>query len=174
MQNDPTTRFSDRVADYVKYRPSYPQAVIDHLVAHCQLTPQSVVADMGSGTGIFSKLLLEYGCTVYGVEPNAAMRQAADALLRDFPKFHSVAATAEATTLPDASVDFITAAQAFHWFDLPRFKQECQRIGKSGGQLVVLWNDRETDTTPFLSGYENFLRKHALDYRKVDHKRFGI
>lgn len=173
MKINPTTRFSDRVADYVKYRPSYPQAVLEHLAAHCQLTSQFVIADIGSGTGIFSKLLLERGCTVHGVEPNGGMRLAAEELLQAFPKFYSVAAPAETTTLPNNSVDFVTAAQAFHWFDLPQFKQECQRILKPGGHLVVLWNDRETDTTLFLSAYERFLQKHAVDYKTVDHKQFN-
>ena len=114
---DSKQRFSNRVGDYVRYRPGYPRAVLDLLRDECGLTPESVVADIGSGTGILTQLLLENGNVVYGVEPNAEMRAAGEEFLAAYPKFRSVAASAEATALPDASVDFIVAAQAFHWFD---------------------------------------------------------
>jgi ubiquinone/menaquinone biosynthesis C-methylase UbiE len=115
---DPTQRFSDRVENYVKYRPGYPAAIIDTLRAECQLTADSVVADVGSGTGILAEMFLKHGARVLGIEPNRQMRAAAECLLGGCARFMSVAATAEATTLPAHSVDFVTAGQAFHWFDL--------------------------------------------------------
>src|SRR5271170_3464981 len=117
--SDSKQRFSNRVGDYVRYRPGYPRAVLDLLRDECGLTPKSVVADIGSGTGILTQMLLENGNLVYGVEPNAEMRAAGEEFLAAHPKFRSVAASAEATKLPDASVDLIVAAQAFHWFDPP-------------------------------------------------------
>ncbi len=116
---DSTQRFSSRVEDYVKYRPSYPKAILALLRRDCGLTPASAIADIGSGTGLSSKLFLANGNRVYGVEPNPEMREAAERLLAKYPRFTSVAATAEATTLPDVSADFVVAGQAFHWFDVP-------------------------------------------------------
>ena len=115
-----TERFTTRVENYVKFRPGYPPAVLDLLKTECGLTAASVIADIGSGTGILTRMFLEHGNRVYGVEPNQAMREAGEQLLADFGGFVSVAATAEETTLPDQSIDFITAGQAFHWFDLAR------------------------------------------------------
>ena len=117
---DPTQRFSSRVDNYVRYRPGYPSAVIDLLRKECGLTPNSVIADVASGTGIFTRMLLENGNRVFGVEPNLEMRKAGEEYLAAYPNFTSVAGTAEATTLADHSVDFVTAAQAAHWFDRPR------------------------------------------------------
>ncbi len=167
---DPTRRFSSRVADYIKYRPSYPPAVIDLLRAECGLTPSAMVADIGSGTGMLSRLLLATGATVYGVEPNDAMRAAAESLLQDQPRFVSVAATAEATTLPQQSVDLITAAQAFHWFDRDRTRREWRRILKPSGSVALIWNDRRSDATPFLRAYEDLLRRFGTDYEAVNHR----
>src|SRR4051794_35122333 len=117
---DSKARFSDRVENYVKYRPTYPTAVLGYLRDEAGLTVQSVVADVGSGTGISSELFLRAGCTVYGVEPNADMRAAADGLLAQYPAFRSVDGSAEATTLPAGSADLVIAGQAFHWFDAAR------------------------------------------------------
>src|SRR5271170_7127874 len=142
-----TSRFSDRVQNYVLYRPGYPLEVIETLKAECGLAPSHMVADIASGTGIWTRMLLENGNPVTGVEPNAGMREAGERLLAAFPKFTSVTGTAEATTLANESVDLVTAAQAGHWFDRVRSRQEFVRILKSGGWLVLLWNERLTDST---------------------------
>lgn len=167
---DPTRRFSNRVADYIRSRPSYPPALIDLLRAACGLTPSATVADIGSGTGILTRLLLATGATVYGIEPNDAMRAAAESLIGDQPRFVSVAATAEATTLPPASVDLITAAQAFHWFDRQRTRQEWRHILTPDGWVALIWNDRRPDATPFLRAYEDLLRRFGTDYQAVNHR----
>jgi SAM-dependent methyltransferase len=167
---DPTQRFSTRVADYIRYRPSYPPAVIELLRNTAGLTHGAIAADVGSGTGMLSQLLLDTGATVYGVEPNDAMRAAAETLLHDQPRFVSIAATAENTTLPDHQIDLITAAQAFHWFDRDRTRQEWQRILKPGGSVALIWNDRRPDATPFLRAYESLLRDFGTDYQSVNHR----
>ncbi|HEX6292407.1 MAG TPA: class I SAM-dependent methyltransferase [Herpetosiphonaceae bacterium] len=169
--SDSTKRFSSRVEDYIKYRPTYPEAVIDLLKAECRLTSSSIVADIGSGTGILAELFLKHGNRVFGVEPNAEMRAAGERLLQGYPRFTSVAATAEATTLADRSVDFVAAGQAFHWFDRDRFRAECQRMLRPDGWIVLIWNDRRTDSTPFLQSYERLLLTYGTDYTTVDHKR---
>ena len=166
-----TSRFSDRVENYVRYRPGYPAEVLRTLIAECGLSPGHVVADIASGTGIWTRMLLENGNPVFGVEPNAEMREAGERLLAIFPNFTSVTGTAEATTLPDQSVDFVTAAQAAHWFDRERARQEFVRILKPGGWLVLLWNERLTDSTNFLRDYEQLLLTYGTDYQDVRHER---
>lgn len=170
---DPTTRFSDRVANYVKYRPGYPEALLHALEREAGLGAEAVVADVGSGTGISSELLLRSGCTVHAVEPNEAMRRAAEEILGGNDRFRSVAGTAEETTLPDASVDLATAGQAFHWFDRVRFREELARILRPGGRVALFWNRRRTDASPFLRAYEQLLRRYGTDYAEVDHARLG-
>jgi ubiquinone/menaquinone biosynthesis C-methylase UbiE len=170
MTMDPTQRFSDRVENYVKYRPGYPAAVIDTLKVDCRLTEDSVIADVGSGTGILTELFLKNGARVFGVEPNREMRAAAERLLGGHARFTSVAATAEATTLPAHSVDFVTAGQAFHWFDRQQARQEFRRILKPQGWVVLVWNERRTKATPFLEAYEKLLLTYAVDYASVDHR----
>jgi SAM-dependent methyltransferase len=167
---DSTQRFSDRVENYIRYRPGYPPQVLETLRDECGLTPDSTVADIASGTGIFSRLLLQNGNRVYGVEPNRDMREAGERLLAGFPRFTSVAGTAEATTLADGVVDFAAAAQAAHWFDLPKARKEFARILKPGGLAVLVWNERCTDTTPFLREYEGLLLQYGTDYEKVRHE----
>jgi len=167
---DPTQRFSSRVADYVKYRPSYPAAILDLLAVECGLTADSIVADVGSGTGLLAELFLKAGNRVMGIEPNREMREAGEQLLRGYERFSSIDATAEATTLPDHSVDFITAGQAFHWFDRARVSTEFARILKPHGWIVLIWNERRIDSTPFLRAYEQLLRTYSTDYAEVDHK----
>jgi SAM-dependent methyltransferase len=162
-----TERFSSRVANYIKYRPGYPPAIVDLLIAECGLTPQSVIADIGSGTGKLTELFLANGYKVFGVEPNAAMREAGEDLLRNFPRFESVNGSAEGTTLPANSVDIVTAGQAFHWFDPYRAKVECTRILKPAGWAVLVWNDRQLETTPFLTDYELFLQEFGTDYNEI-------
>jgi SAM-dependent methyltransferase len=167
---DATTRFSDRVANYVRYRPGYPAEVLDVLRAETGLAPGHVVADVGSGTGISAKLFLDAGHPVFAVEPNAEMRAAAEAMLGGDPRFRRVDGTASATTLPDASVDYVVAAQAFHWFDPAAVVPEWRRILRAGGWMVLLWNTRQTDSTPFLRAYEALLHEHGTDYASVNHE----
>jgi SAM-dependent methyltransferase len=166
-----TSRFSDRVENYVLYRPGYPSEAIQALRTECGLAPRHGVADVASGTGIWTRMLLENGNAVFGVEPNAEMREAGERMLAAFPKFTSIAGTAEATTLADRSVDFVTAAQAAHWFDRKRSRREFVRVLKPGGWLVLLWNERLTDTTPFLRDYEQLLLTYGTDYNEVRHER---
>ena len=166
-----TSRFSDRVENYVRYRPGYPGDVLRVLENACALAPQHVIADIASGTGIWTRMLLENGNPVFGIEPNAEMRQAGERLLAGFPKFTSVAGTAEATTLPDHSVDFVTAAQAAHWFHRERARREFLRILKPGGWLVLLWNERLTNANAFLRDYEQLLLTYGTDYEDVRHER---
>jgi len=166
-----TSRFSDRVANYVLYRPGYPPEVIQELKAECGLAPSHVVADIASGTGIWTRMLLENGNPVFGIEPNAEMREAGERLLAAFPQFASVAGRAEATTLADQSVEFVSAAQAAHWFDRERATREFVRILKPGGWLVLLWNERLTDSTKFLRDYERLLLSYGTDYQDIRHER---
>lgn len=167
---DTVARFSNRVENYACYRPSYPQGVIDILTAYCGLDPSSRVADLGSGTGILSELLLKNDNLVFAVEPNPEMRLAAERFLAAYPKFVSVAAAAEETTLSAGSVDLITAAQAFHWFDRARAKKEFARILKPDGWVALIWNERRLDSTPFLRAYEDLLLRYGTDYQKVRHE----
>ena len=168
MRN-PTERFSNKVEHYIKYRPDYPPETIELFRAECGLEPASVIADVGSGTGILSEMFLRNGNTVYGVEPNREMREAGERLLAGYENFVSIEGAAEATNLKDQSVDFITAAQAFHWFDRTRARREFLRILKPGGWTVFLWNDRRTDSTPFLEAYEKLLLEYGTDYTIVNH-----
>jgi SAM-dependent methyltransferase len=168
---DSTHRFSSRVGNYVRYRPAYPSAVLDLLTSDCGLTAASVIADIASGTGIFTRMLLENGNRVFGVEPNAEMRNAGEEFLRAYPHFTSVAGTAEATTLADHSVDFVTAAQAAHWFDPEKARRESIRICRRGGWTVLLWNERRTGSTPFLRAYEQMLVEYGTDYQDVRSER---
>jgi ubiquinone/menaquinone biosynthesis C-methylase UbiE len=168
---DATQRFSSRVDNYVCYRPGYPREVVDLLESECGLTSNSAIADVASGTGIFTRLLLENGNRVFGIEPNADMRRAGEEFLSAYPRFTSTAGTAEATTLPDASVDFVTAAQAAHWFDREKARREFVRILKPGGWTVLIWNERQTDSTAFLRDYEQLLIKYGTDYQEVRHER---
>jgi ubiquinone/menaquinone biosynthesis C-methylase UbiE len=165
-----TSRFSDRVENYVRYRPGYPPEVLQELKAECGLTPSHVVADIASGTGIWTRTLLENGNPVFGIEPNREMREAAERLLAAFPRFTSVAGTAEATVLADQSVDFVTAAQAAHWFDREQARREFVRILKPGGWLALLWNERLTDSTGFLRDYEHLLLTYGTDYQDIRHE----
>jgi SAM-dependent methyltransferase len=170
MSIETTHRFADRVDNYIKYRPNYPQEMFDHLLSQHIITKNSVVADIGSGTGISAEPFLKLGLEVFAVEPNKEMREAAKKLLHDHKNFHSVDASAEKTTLKDHSVDVIIAGQAFHWFDKERTKQEFKRILKPGGYVVLIWNDRRTNSTEFLRSYEDFLQLCGTDYKEVNHR----
>ncbi|HEV3422441.1 MAG TPA: class I SAM-dependent methyltransferase [Paraburkholderia sp.] len=165
--SDSTRRFTDRVADYVRYRPSYPHDVVSFLRDTLGLAPGAQVADIGAGTGISAKLFLDAGHPVIAVEPNQAMREAANAWLKSYDAFHSVAGTAEATTLGDASVDLVIAAQAFHWFDPVTARREFARILKPQGLVALFWNSRLLEGSPFLTGYEALLKRHGVDYTEV-------
>jgi SAM-dependent methyltransferase len=167
----PTERFSTRVANYARYRPSYPPGVIALLEARCGLSPSAVVADVGSGTGILSELLLVSGAEVIGVEPNDGMRTAAEARLGTQARFRSVRGTAEATTLPAGSVDLWVAAQAFHWFKVLPARREALRIVRGGGFGALLWNERPSEVSGFLADYEALLRRHAEEYATITASR---
>ena len=171
MMNDSTQRFSSRVENYIKYRPGYPNEIVETLRIECGLTSGSIIADVGSGTGILTEMFLRNGNTVYGIEPNREMREAAERLLKDYPRFRSVAARAEETTLDDASVDFVTAGQAFHWFDREKTGEEFARVLKPQGWIALIWNERVTTTTRFLVAYEQLLKDYSTDYEQVDHRR---
>ncbi len=167
LNSAPTERFSSRVENYVLFRPFYPKEVIDVLRAECSLTPDFVVADIASGTGLFTRLLLENGNRVFGVEPNKDMRVAGEHFLAGFPKFTSVNASAESTTLPDRSVDLITCAQAAHWLKREEALREFQRILKPSYFVVILFNDRKVKGNAFSDDYEELVVKYGTDYSEV-------
>ena len=168
---DATTRFSDRVEYYIKSRPHYPPALLEFMRDRLGFTPGHVVADVGSGTGILTEMLLRHGNVVYAVEPNEPMRRAAEQLLvHHYPNFRSIGGTAEATTLPDREIDLVTAGQAFHWFDPARTRAEFQRILRRGGWVVLVWNDRRLDRPAFAVGYEQLVRRYNTDFDKINHR----
>lgn len=173
MSTDPTKRFTERVDNYVKYRPAYPNEVFEFLEKECKLDNSAVIADIGSGTGIFSSLLLKRGYKVYAVEPNQAMQQAAKQWLGGNENHISVDATAEATTLPAKDVDLIVSAQAFHWFNAERSRFEFKRILKDDGRVALIWNNRLTDADDFSRAYEELLRNNTEDYVRVNHRNLG-
>jgi len=156
-------RFTNRVAYYVKYRPSYPETYLDYLVNEAGFNARSIVADIGAGTGILSRLLARRVSRVYAVEPNHQMRLAAQEYCKDARNIAVVNGTAEATTLPDASLDFITAAQSFHWFKLEEARREFNRILKPGSKVALVWNVRDINT-PFGKEYEKIVKQFCLDY----------
>lgn len=164
---DAKQRFSNRAADYARYRPGYPHEVLEVLRCWCSVKPEYAVADIGSGTGLLSKLFLENGNRVFGVEPNPEMRAAGQEFLSPYPRFTSVAGSAEATTLPSESVDLVAAAQAFHWFEVAPTRREFQRILKPKGRVTILWNERLLEESPFLCDYESLLRRFGTDYARV-------
>ncbi len=167
---DSLNRFSSRVDNYVKYRPDYPDKVPAFLNLKGMLTAESIIADIGSGTGISTEMFLKNGNTVFAVEPNTEMRSAAEKLLGGFENFKSITGTAENTTLQNNSIDLIVSGQAFHWFNKEKSKAEFKRILKPGGTVVLMWNDRRTNSTQFLRSYEDFIKMFAVDYLEVNHK----
>jgi SAM-dependent methyltransferase len=162
------------VANYARFRPGYPPEVVDLLKRECGLSSNSVVADIASGTGLFTRMLLETGSKVVGVEPNPEMRAAGEHYLSKFPYFKSIDGTAEVTTLAGHSIDVVTAAQAAHWFDQTRSRAEFLRILKPGGWLVLLWNEPRKDATPFLRAYEELLIRYGSDYEKIRNERTNM
>lgn len=171
---DPTKRFSKRVENYIKYRPGYPAEIISLLESECGLTPQSVVADLGSGTGISAELFLKHGNKVFGVEPNADMRAAGERFLANYPNFVSVDASAEVTTVSDHSIDLIVASQAFHWFDREKVKLEFRRILKPHAWVVLIWNGFRVETSPLNTGYQQIVLRYGTDYKEVAREINGI
>ncbi len=169
----PTERFSDRVSNYNKYRPSYPNELIDTLTSECHLDSQSIIADIGSGTGKFSKLLLGRNCRVIGVEPNKEMRETAEHQFSKYCNFKSIEGESENTNLENSSVDLITAAQAFHWFNREETRKEFSRILKSTGYVALVWNQRNLNL-PFQKEYDQMLRDYATDYNTVNHMNLTI
>jgi SAM-dependent methyltransferase len=168
---NPTTRFSDVVEAYIRYRPGYPPTLLAFLRDELNLRPENPAADIGAGPGKLTELLLDHGNLVYAVEPNGPMRAAAESLLNGYSNFRAINGRAEASGLPDACVDFVFAAQAFHWFDVEAFKTECRRILRPRGWIVLLWNDRVDEQSPFMAAYEEFLRAYSTDYRDIDLRR---
>ncbi|WP_235903433.1 class I SAM-dependent methyltransferase [Taibaiella lutea] len=168
--NNNTTRFSNRVDDYVKYRPGYPAAMLRFLQENYNLDSTKIIADIGSGTGISSAYFLEAGYQVMGVEPNPEMREKSVELLQHFPLFKAVDGTAETTTLNSDSVDVIISGQAFHWFDVVKAKEEFKRILRPDSLLILFWNER-LQSSDFEKEYDALIVKHAIDYVKVDHRR---
>ena len=160
-------RFSSRAADYARYRPAYPPGVVDILRHECGLVPQNMIADVGSGSGLLSEIFLKNGNRVFGVEPNAEMREAGEEYLTKYHHIVSVNGSAEATTLAENSADFITAGQAFHWFEPGRTRAEFARILKANGWCVVIWNMRRVEESAFAQEYENLLARYGTDYKRV-------
>ena len=167
---DPKARFSDRVDDYVKYRPRYSPDVVQAVKRACGLRPEHIIADVGCGTGLMAKIFLENGNRVVGVEPNREMRAGGQSYLAAYPNFSMVDGSAENTSLADASVDLVIAGQAFHWFRPGETRAEFARILKPEGWVVLVWNDRDTTSKPFLRAYEDFVLRHSTDYEQVAHK----
>ena len=163
----PTERFTDRVEDYDRYRPGYPPEIVAWLAREVGLAPSWRVADVGSGTGRLSALFLDAGLSTSCVEPNAAMRRAAERRFAGRPGFHSVDGRAEATGLPAGSIDLVAAGQAFHWFDPAAARREFARILRPGGPALLVWNDRRAEGTPFMAAYEAMLAATCPDYRRV-------
>jgi len=170
LTRDPTARFSDRAEDYVKYRPHYSHDVVHALQQACGLNPEHRIADVGCGTGMLAEIFLENGNRVIGIEPNHAMRLAGEKYLSSYPNFRMVEGSAESTALPQASVDFVVAGQAFHWFRPAETRTEFARILPPGGWVVVVWHQRDTQSTPFLRAYEEFVQRYSTDYEQVSHK----
>lgn len=170
--SDNTTRFSDRVEDYVKYRPHYPAAILAYLQQTYSFDASWDVADIGSGTGISTELFLGNGNRVFAVEPNAEMRGKAEELLGDDAHFVSIDGTAEATGLAAGSVRLIAAGQAFHWFDAVKSRGEFLRILQPGGVVVLVWNERLTQS-PFEAAYDALIERHGKDYKTTNHRNFS-
>jgi SAM-dependent methyltransferase len=164
---DPTKRFTNRVQNYLRYRPSYPPEIISLLKSECDLNPESVIADLGSGTGLLTELFLKNGNTVFGVEPNAEMRAAGEQILAKYPRFRSIDGAAESTGLPDSSIDFITAGQSFHWFDHHAARKEFARILRPDGWIAIVWNGFQSGKSDVTDGYQEVLTRYGTDYKAV-------
>jgi len=161
---DPTKRFTNRADYYVLARPKYPAALLGFFHSELGLSQRNTVADIGSGTGFLTELFVGNGNPTYAVEPNDSMRTAAENLLGRSPNFHSVNATAEATTLTNSSVHLVTAGQAFHWFDARAARKEFVRILVPGGFVALVWNQRRHGESAFSRDYENLIERFRVDH----------
>lgn len=164
--NNGINRFSNRVTNYIKYRPDYPYQIIEFLQSEIGLNKNHIIADIGSGTGLSALNFLKNGNKVIGVEPNDEMRAAGEDFLKDFNNFESVNGNSENTNIDSNSIDLIIAGQAFHWFDIENTKVEFKRILKSNGKVILIWNEKDF-SKPLMSEYEKFIIKHGTDYEKV-------
>lgn len=162
---DPIARFSSRVDAYVRARPHYPDAIAGLLLRELALTSSAAVADIGSGTGISCLPFLRAGLRVWGVEPNAPMREASEVALAEFPRYQAVDGNAEATGLADGSVDLAVAGQAFHWFRHAEFRRELMRVLAPDGALALFWNSRRHEASSFMTGYNELLLEYCAEYR---------
>ncbi|HCA42686.1 MAG TPA: class I SAM-dependent methyltransferase [Bacteroidetes bacterium] len=172
MEKNPLERFSDRVDNYIKYRPGYPDKIIDYLETEKILKAEYVIADIGSGTGISCELFLKFGYKVFGVEPNKEMRDASEKLFSGYKNYQAIDGNSDTTNLKNNSIDLITGFQAFHWFDLNKSKLEFIRILKPERYAVFVWNTRKEDSD-FLIAYEKLLQTHGTDYKKVKHNNIN-
>lgn len=159
-----TAKFDGKGDIYAKARPKYAVEVFDYIKNTLQIPERSVFADIGSGTGIFSEQLLDNGYRVFAVEPNTDMRKKAEEKLSLYQDFVSLNGTDSNTAIPNQSVDCITTAQAFHWFDAEAFKKECRRILKPYGKVIIIYNtrDRSAECNVALSDLH---RKYCPDFR---------
>ncbi|MCC6725068.1 MAG: class I SAM-dependent methyltransferase [Saprospiraceae bacterium] len=173
MATNSLTRFSNTVENYIRFRPGYPLDLLAFMESKLSLSAQSVIADIGAGTGKLTELFLQNDNPTLAVEPNADMRAAAERLFGHFPNLQTVNGTAEITTLPDHCADFVVAGQAFHWFDQMPTKQEFLRILKPGGWVLLIWNDRNDARSEFMRDYDAFLRSFSTDLDKIDHRHIG-
>ena len=172
MQQDSIQRFSDRAENYDKYRPGYPHALFQFLHHVLATTPDFTIADIAAGTGIFTEQVQTWGNRVYVVEPNPYMRSMAHRRLGGCERCVFLDGTAEATGLPDGSVDLFVSAQAFHWFDLTKTRAEFERAGRNAPFVAIVWNLRNTRSA-FEAGYEAFIRAYATDYLQVSQRKMG-
>lgn len=174
IKRDPTERFSNRVENYIKYRPGYPTELFDFIYGEFGLKKTSTIADIGSGTGISAKPFLERGNTVVGVEPNDAMRNASIDLFIGNRRFSAIKGSAEDTGLRDSSIDLAFAAQSFHWFCNKRAVAEVHRILRKDGLFCVVWNERELALNEFHRDFEALIERYAIDYDQIRHDKFSV
>ena len=167
---NPQSIFGPRVDNYIQYRPGYPSGVLDALRSGCGLAQDWRVADIGSGTGLLARLFLDFGCTVTGVEPNEEMRRAGEQILAKFPNFTSLPGNAEATGLPAASTDLISAGMAFHWFDIPRARLEFRRILIPGGWVALVWNRMLPAPDPFMQAYTRLVLEYCPGWTETQRR----
>jgi hypothetical protein len=168
---DATERFGNRVTHYMQHRPSYPEPVLDHLEERDIIGIGVDVAELGSGTGIFAQQVMGRGSPVWAIEPNSSMRGVAEAKIGRRNQFHSVVGTAEQTSLPDATVDNIVAAQAFHWFDAEATRKESLRITRDDPRAGLVWNTRRSEGSAFLEALQAFIEEWSIDYDEVTRSR---
>lgn len=166
-------RFSSRVENYIKYRPRYPKELIAYLKQNGNFNKDQIVADIGSGTGILTKLFLENGNPVFGIEPNNKMQAAGEKYLSNYSRFTSITGTSEETTLQDQSVDWVVAGQAYHWFDRVKTKEEFNRILRPSGSVLLIWNSQDT-THPVMQEYMAIVDKYGTDFKQVSKTAIDI